>query len=157
MAFPERFLSRKNFCLECRGRSLTAGRRSGNFGSGPWGAPALRFCSLNWGCWDSAFQSSLHKEKWQHFVNPVGKFLEFLQERLSAGLVPAMLTVYEAAVLASHVHTDGSKLFHHTPDQTTLPICFLQPASGHTSSLFPSATWISGARKASPIMSSPGF
>lgn len=41
-------------------------------------------------------------------MNPVGKVLEFLQEHVSAGLAHTMLKVYVAAVLASHVHTDGS-------------------------------------------------
>lgn len=45
--------------------------------------------------------------------HPVGPVLAFVQERLSAGLTPAMLKVYVAAIAAGHVPIDGMLLGRH--------------------------------------------
>ncbi len=96
----------------------------GNCGLGLWGGPAHRLRSLNRDCWDySPLQSSLHEEtlclevesftSWcsDHQLDtvncPVGTVLEFLQDRLTAGLPPSTLKVYVAAISAYHITLGG--------------------------------------------------
>lgn len=75
--------------------NLQPGWIFGNFGSGPWGAPA-RFQSSDWNCWDNPeFQSYLHKELLCH------KMIAFC---IVVPWAQSTCLVLESAVLAPASH-----------------------------------------------------